>query len=1006
LRLRLLLAAFVLLVAGWFVLDPSGGFGQPARAPGRGGPSVTDSAPVSRYRLTFRVVDREGKPARGAKVLLEGAEGHHGQTGSEVVLDGLREGDYMLRVSHHRGALIRRIVLTRDTDLGTLTLSARLTVHGHVYEATSMRLVAGSTVVAWAGGWVAARIESGDDGQYVLELPGPGPYRIRAHRHPDAYAERMTRWVAHDERDVDLLLVPASVVSGVVLARTGIAIADARVRVSRAGSVLSQDSPLAEATTGRDGRFSLVVTPERGLTLSAQATGYAPARRILSFPSDELTIVMEPGLTVVARVRDAATHEPLAGARTRLRFHDRIWEGRADSGGRVEFHHITPGTGRPRALGGAEKFLLLVSASGYVPGSTLHAVPRGDTSTVDLGVIELVRGVSVKGVVVDSATRRPIEGAVVSYGPRASLRLKLEEVSRTRTAANGTFTLTDVPPGAVVFAAHPDYTIPLATRKRLFEAGRPRAVDPRPTILLDPGVVVRGVVQDLEGRPVKDAEIRVVDEKIGRHRRHLAPPRTARSDEAGRFELRGLHRDALLLLTAVHASGDRAVARMRAQDGAEAVLVLGPRRVVFGSVTSDEGPLAGAEVLLVRRDSHSRAITSKGGSFAILDAPSGSVELRASHFRYRTTKQTLTIAEDERANDVGTIRLVAGARITGLLFDRDERPLAGVQIGASVVGDRSFRRGYFRAVSDAQGRFEIGGLEEGERYRLSANGQHMVVQQGIGEVRFRMRATWRLQGRVLVNGQAGSGLTAMARYQLAGDSIVLGVEKCAADGRFVIEGLPQEKAVQLSIKDGPGVLRVWDHVAPTGGERVFSIEAASFVLEGHVVRNVGHEAVPGALVTVWRDDIAVAQTRTDDAGRFRLSGRLSRSKQESYEVDARMPNQLNVMSVRRPFAGSKKDLLLPIRAGHAIRGVVNFREAVPASRVYRIEALGTDGGLLGSTTLRSANGGFEVWGLEREGRYRVRVLSRSPGSRGDRVEYEGTVGTDRPLSIDLPRDNG
>lgn len=148
----------------------------------------------------------------------------------------------------------------------------------------------------------------------------------------------------------------------------------------------------------------------------------------------------------------------------------------------------------------------------------------GGVEEIDELRIELAAGVTLIGRLLDDWTGEGLPGALV--------RLEGQSDARTRTRGDGTFVFRQLRTGTYdISLTHPDYEA--QSRRVVLEP--PRYVD-RPqeleTVRLEPGGVVEGEVFDASSDPVADAEVAWGD-----------PPRwdrAARTDEAGRFRLRGV----------------------------------------------------------------------------------------------------------------------------------------------------------------------------------------------------------------------------------------------------------------------------------------------------------------------------------------------------------------------------------------------------------------------------------------------------------------------------------
>ncbi|HEX6811701.1 MAG TPA: carboxypeptidase-like regulatory domain-containing protein [Planctomycetota bacterium] len=175
---------------------------------------------------------------------------------------------------------------------------------------------------------------------------------------------------------------------------------------------------------------------------------------------------------------------------------------------------------------------LQVVALGVVHGDACQRRVRSRGRTTDIGEIVLVRGMPVRGSVVDAATAAPLAGAVVTALPPSLQLLRLPERGEGRTAvANsiGEFVFPGLAPGSWTFRAE---AIGHATEERPQQA----VFADQPTELhfeLSPGRELTGIVVTA-GANVADAQVTAV--ATGTDDGRVA----ARSDQNGRFVLAGL----------------------------------------------------------------------------------------------------------------------------------------------------------------------------------------------------------------------------------------------------------------------------------------------------------------------------------------------------------------------------------------------------------------------------------------------------------------------------------
>lgn len=252
---------------------------------------------------------------------------------------------------------------------------------------------------------------------------------------------------AHPRRDDRLALESAGVLSGTVTDLEGLVVVGARVRASAAiGGVVHE----VEAATDGSGGYRIEPWPVRpsagdrariATCVRVEAEGYA-SRFVegvpLAVPGEgtRQDLVLARGASVAGRVLDADTDAPIPGARVVLWVEEgsplatpaagvstpsspwpprMLARGTSGPDGTLRFEHVpadgaassSPSGVRP---GGPVVAWIGAWAEGRVAASA--PVPRAADGAGSEVVLRLVRGVAVRGRVVDGAGR-PVAGAVV-----------------------------------------------------------------------------------------------------------------------------------------------------------------------------------------------------------------------------------------------------------------------------------------------------------------------------------------------------------------------------------------------------------------------------------------------------------------------------------------------------------------------------------------------------------------------------------------------------------------
>ena len=534
----------------------------------------------------------------------------------------------------------------------------------------------------------------------------------------------------------------------------------------------------------------------------------------------------EPPL-LEGRVVAAGTSRGIRGASV---FLDGEAVARTDAEGRFQVTQANAGT-----------FSLTASAEGYTeppPGErgplSVHLEPERTVSGVSL---TLWPGASVSGSVV--AGGRPVAGAALSLyyesAPGTDQPFVIE--STVRSGADGAFSLWPVHPGRLRVLVEADGYAMGESEERLAESGEPIS-----GLLIDLGAsaLLTGRVVDPEGRGVADAEVWLISSKTAR--------RSTRTDEAGRFELRGL--PAAPIEVHARASGyeDSRPAGVQLAAGEEVELTIPLARALgFGGlVTSPDGePVPGAVVTYVpaleaagqRRGGvlmGPRVVSDARGRFWVSQVADVPLVLVATHPEYTPS--------DETRVQVGATRdivlvLHAGGSLSGQVTDAETRqPVTTYEVTMVSFrprnGESQGGGGLERLrVADADGRYRFAGLMPGtytiavlaDGYRAErVEGIEVYAAQETRNVDVRLGRGATLTGMVQdsATGQALQGVM-VSVSTLYGDGYRRGGPMVAtgADGRFRIDGLPPgPRSLNLRLRGYASMISS-GHDVPASGVR-------------------------------------------------------------------------------------------------------------------------------------------------------------------------------------------
>lgn len=613
------------------------------------------------------------------------------------------------------------------------------------------------------------------------------------------------------------------------------------------------------ARTGAGGEAELVL-PWGGASLVNAA---APAYRPLVAESREAgRLLLEPApprLALRGRVEDAAGR-PIAGAAVKLRPSGERSRDEKKAG------EIPPVVSDARgelffAAVAAAAIDLEVAAAGFAPALVrgIAVVPPSRAGEpADLGTLVLEPAVAIAGRVI-KPDGEPLAGAkVAAREPRGRNR------AETAAGPDGSFRLEGFAAGASIEigAEHPDA-----------QAGSlvvPAGESPEVLLVLQPASRVAGRVRS-DGEPAAGVVVLLRSGGVTRG--------STRTDEGGRFELRGVAPGLLDLETVSRGLfGEALRFELAAGESIEDLeLELSPGAIVEGRVLSEDGtPLdkVVVEVIGIEGDLRSRlaglrAFTDEEGAYRLEGLAPGKAALRARRIDLPAAEQRLEVVAGSQELDW---RLSAGLRASGSIVDDQGQPVAGARISAFDEGGRVV---VDSSRSDAEGRFLLEGLtagplrvagESGDRPRAETT---VFLAAGIEppEVRLVCPPAASLEGRLL-----GASFEELSRAKVWARSSG-GLQRdgqVAYDGSYRIgrltagewrvfaraPGFPREAAGRALLREGER------------GSLDLELSRDGYRLTG-VVRRAG-APLAGIRVSAGSESGSGGGARTDEGGSFAI----------------------------------------------------------------------------------------------------------------------------------------
>lgn len=570
---------------------------------------------------------------------------------------------------------------------------------------------------------VHARAEAGQDGGFGFEDVPPGDYVVvaRADEHEGPYSD-VVRAGSGIHPHVTLRLQRGKQVTGRV------SLGDRAVPAAEIAFTRSPGAPSALLKTYRcrseaDGRFAITL-PLAHMQVFVRAAGLPNLTDRVDVSALEAPLDLElsaPG-HVTGRVYDRHTNEGLANAAVSVIGGNTF--ARTRSGENGEFS-LEVGAGASLYLTVARaNYSLFGAERGFLQAVPLDEVKPGETTRQDA---PMTRCGTIKGRVLDADTGRGLAGADVEV---VSVTTGLPQVlPSVRTAADGSYVVTGVPPRPFVVTATKDGWVP--KERFRFRPGQgqglpkmsPNGEMAGRDVPLVRGAPVEGFVRTSSGAPVANAVVtlRAPGDPLFDLREIVGEDRHQRvTDRKGRFAFAGVPRVALVTLEARHPAypiSNRIERDTRGGTGGPVPLVLRRGATIQGRLTYPDGRPAKDAILAVETNPDEeapKAITDLDGRFVFVGLPARrtTLQLPKRPRGWALLPRPLEL-RDEATQEI-TLRLVETHPIRGKITDASGLPRAGVSIECS--GETTLSG----TISDATGAFTFEDLPPGP-YTLTAS---------------------------------------------------------------------------------------------------------------------------------------------------------------------------------------------------------------------------------------------------------------------------------------------
>jgi protocatechuate 3,4-dioxygenase beta subunit len=693
---------------------------------------------------------------------------------------------------------------------------------GTITDATTHAPIAGADVCAdgWSSELATEQLaepfcaKSDASGRYQIGGLLAATYVVRAaartyrpeHHHPggDPQALLLVLAAAQQRAGIDVALYPGAVeITGTVADLTGGPIAHARVH---GGGGRRSFRPYATTETDERGRFSLWVRPGP-VAVAASADGYASQSTSGKAPG-AFELLLTPEASVAGTVVDAATGQPIAGARVTVSDDQPFADGTTA---------LTGPDGIYRVGGLSPGRYSAAARSEHRFGRTEGSVLVGIGQRVDGANIKVSPALHIDGKLVIAGTGQPCpDGDVQLRDAEHHLEVHLREmpggIHLGDGALPGTYAVTAQCQGFVT-RSYPPIALTDKDITAVWEVDR--------------GATVRGKVTTRSGEPIDDASITArPDGNEG-----FSEGQFVWSGPDGSYELRGMrpgtHR---VEVSSARAPAPEAGFQIEVAAGAviERNLVLDDGGSIQGNVVDAQGaPVAGMYIQTrvaserFPRLRRNECRSDGSGAFACAALAPGDYRVSASGSRFPRPAmpgsddggQQVTV----RANEVATVKLVVEAQsgaIKGTVLDSAGKPIQDAFISAARETDGPGGRMAVRQtrwsldarpiLSAADGSFTVPKLAAG-KYSLRADrrggGEAIAQHAETGStVTLRIAAPGTIEGTARRGGKPASSLS------VAVSNIETGLAReeqfFQSGGHYIVRDLPRGHLVVVVESDG------------------------------------------------------------------------------------------------------------------------------------------------------------------------------------------------------------
>lgn len=526
---------------------------------------------------------------------------------------------------------------------------------------------------------------TGEDGSFTFDKLVNKEYSVTA-RADDMVGGPVMRWATGQAEPVILRLRRGA-------ALTVHVVADGDGAPINGAVVTLRDENARSETTGADGVATLHGVHPGWTQVIATASGYAAAdggTLVQGGNTVDVTLIMHHGAPVSGKVVDAGG-TPIAGAFVTRHDASRLW-----FAGNLEKDAVeTAADGTftfPAVPAGSFRFTARNNV--LAPGSSPPVAVDGSNPKTDV-VITMKPGGVLTGTVVDKSGA-VVANATVTIAPKEMADFQSWGGARRITADDaGAFDVKALPREVVRVRAESD-----AAASAIQDIDLATTDHATVKLTLEISGTIAGIVVDSAGEPVPEVQVAAVKDLWGGDNQDFAMTgfASATTDGGGGFAIHGLadgqynlsaHRSGMSLDEGWGQKGTQA----KTGDTKVRLLLPSPGSII-GKLVLESGDVPKLATVSV---SWTKSKPSVGGSFELGEITPGKYDLtiRGPEFAEKIVRDVEVV--EGKPTDAGTIKLVRGRRLAGVVVDANGAPVAGAKVR---VGKMIFTEGSKAGTDD------------------------------------------------------------------------------------------------------------------------------------------------------------------------------------------------------------------------------------------------------------------------------------------------------------------